>query len=98
MIGMQMITDNFLPLHLHLTIWILLNDLYFEKAPVPSWASQVAQPANTGGAGDLGWEDPLEEEMAAHSSILAWEIPQTEESHGLQSMGSQRVRHDFVTE
>ena len=46
----------------------------------------------------LGWEDPPEEEMAAHSSILAWEIPRTEESHGLQSMGSQRVRHDFVTE
>jgi len=39
-------------------------------------------------------EDPLEEEMATHSSILAWEIPWTEEPGGLQSMGSQRVRHD----
>ena len=39
----------------------------------------------------LGWEDPLEEEMATPSSILAWEIPQTEEPGGLQSMGSQRV-------
>ena len=37
----------------------------------------------------LGWEDPLEEEMAMHSSILAWEIPWTEEPGGLQSMGSQ---------
>ena len=38
----------------------------------------------------LGREDPLEREMAAHSSILAWEIPWTEETGGLQSMGSQR--------
>ena len=36
----------------------------------------------------LGWEDPLEEEMAPHSSILAWEIPRTEQPSGLQSMGS----------
>ena len=42
----------------------------------------------------LGQEDPLEEEMAIHSSILAWEIPWREESGGLQSMGSQRVRHN----
>ena len=39
----------------------------------------------------LGWEDPLEEEMATHSSILAWRIPWTKEPGGLQSMGSQRV-------
>ena len=42
----------------------------------------------------LGWQDPLEEEMATHSSTLAWEIPWTEEAGGLQSMGSQRVEHD----
>ena len=42
----------------------------------------------------LGREDPLEEEMATHSSILAWRIPWTEEPGGLQSMGSQRVGHD----
>ena len=42
----------------------------------------------------LGWEDPLEEGMATQSSILAWEIPWTEEPGGLQSMGLQRVRHD----
>ena len=42
----------------------------------------------------LGREDPLEKEMAAHSSVLAWRIPWTEEPGGLQSMGSQRVRHD----
>ena len=40
----------------------------------------------------LGWEDPLEKEMAIHSSILAWKIPWTEELGGLQSMGSQKVR------
>ena len=42
----------------------------------------------------LGQEDPLEEEMATHSSILAWKIPWTEEPGGLQSTGSQRVVHD----
>ena len=42
----------------------------------------------------LGQEDPLEEETATHSSILAWEIPWTEEPHGLQFKGSQRVGHD----
>ena len=46
----------------------------------------------------LGWEDPLEEEMATHSSILAGIIPWTEKPGGLQSMGSQRVRHNGVTE
>ena len=42
----------------------------------------------------LGGEDPLEKGMTTHSSILAWEIPWTEEPDGLQYMGSQRVRHD----
>ena len=42
----------------------------------------------------LGREDPLEKEMAAHSSTLAWKISWTEEHGGLQSMGSQRVGHD----
>ena len=42
----------------------------------------------------LGWKDPLEKEIATHSSILAWEIPWTEEPGGLQSMGLQRVGHD----
>ena len=45
----------------------------------------------------LGWEDPLEKEMAIHSSTLAWKIPWTEEPDRLQSMGSQRVGHDWVT-
>ena len=45
----------------------------------------------------LGWEDPLEKEMATHSSIPAWRIPWTEEVGGLQSTGSQRVRQDSAT-
>ena len=49
------------------------------------WATQVQS---------LGWEDLLEKEMAAHSSILAWKIPWMEEPSRLQSMGSQRVGHD----
>ena len=64
------------------------------------WASLVAQrlkhlPAmQETWVQSLGQEDPLEKEMATHSSILAWRIPWTEEPGGLQSMGSQRVRHD----
>ena len=46
----------------------------------------------------LGWEDPLEKEMATHSSILALEIPRTKEPGGLRSMGSQRIGHDLATE
>ena len=42
----------------------------------------------------LGWEDALEKGLATHSSILAWRIPWTEEPGGIQSTGSQRVRHD----
>ena len=45
----------------------------------------------------LGQEDPLEKEMATHSSILAWRIPWTEEPGWLQPMGSQRVRHNWVS-
>ena len=48
-------------------------------------------------AWSLGWEDPLEKGMATHSSILAWRIPWIEEPGGLQSMGSQRVEHNWVT-
>ena len=51
-------------------------------------------PAN---AGDVGQEEPLEKEMAIHSSILVWGIPRTEKPGGLQSMGSQRVGHNSAT-
>ena len=65
-----------------------------------SWASLVAQMGRNPPAmqetrvQSLGQEDPLEEGTATHSNILAWRIPRTEEPGGLQSMGSQRVRHD----
>jgi len=64
------------------------------------WAFLVAQMIKSLSAiqetqvGSLGQEDPPEKGMATHSSILDWEIPWTEEPGGLQSMGSQRVRHD----
>ena len=64
------------------------------------WASLVAQMVKRLPAiretwvQSPGWEDPLEKEMATHSSTLAWKIPWTEEPGRLQSMGSQRVRHD----
>ena len=67
------------------------------------WASLVAQSVKNPPAmqetwvQSLGWDDPLEEGMATHSSILAWRIPWTEGSVGLQSMRSQRVWHDCVT-
>ena len=65
-----------------------------------SWASLVAQRLKhlptmpETWVRSLGREDPLEKELATHSSILAWRIPWMEEPGGLQSMGSQRVRHD----
>ena len=65
-----------------------------------SWASLVAQLAKNLPAmretwvRSLGLEDPLEKEMATHSSIVAWRIPWTEEPRGLQSAGLQRVGHD----
>ena len=65
-----------------------------------NWASLVAQMVKHWPAmqetrvKSLGWEDPLEKEMATHSGTLAWKIPWTEESGRLQSMESQRVIHD----
>ena len=80
------------------TVWVL------ELGRGWAGASQVGLmvrnlPANAGDirmqAWSLGWEDPLEEGMATHSSILAWRVPWTEEPGWLQPMGSQRVRHDW---
>ena len=59
-----------------------------ERNPPAMWETWVRS---------LGLEDPLEKEMATHSSILAWRIPWTEEPGGLQSRGSQRVGHDMQT-
>ena len=73
---------------------------FFSKYFYLFWVSLVAQrlkhlPAmRETQVQSLGWEDPLEKEMATHSSIHAWRIPWTEEPGGLQSMGSQRTGHD----
>ena len=75
----------------------------FEREIWVSWASLVAQrvkhlPAmQETWVWSLGQEDPLEKEMATHSSTLAWKIPWTEKPGRLQSMESQRIRHDWVT-
>ena len=63
---------------------------------VPQWLRihLLVQETQETRVGSLGWEDPLEKEMATCSSILAWRIPWTEEPSGLQSVGSQRIRHD----
>ena len=72
-------------------IWTMLHGLSASlvvqtvKNPPAMWETWVQS---------LGWGEPLEEGMATHSSILAWRIPWTEEPGGLQSTGSQRVKHD----
>ena len=67
-------------------IFLYLDSLVTQmvKSLPAMWETQVQSP---------GWDDPLEKEMATHSSILAWRIPRTEEPGGLQSMGSQGVGH-----
>ena len=72
-----------------------LHGYYFQLG-FPGGAVVKNPPANAGDKRiqSLAWEDPLEEEMAAHSSISAWKIPWTEESGGLQSTGLQRVGCD----
>ena len=83
-----------LSMHAHMYI-------YMKSESESEWASLVAQrlkplPAmRETWVQSLGQEDPLEKEMASHSSILAWRIPWTEEPGGLQSTGSQRVGHDW---
>ena len=68
----------------------ILASLEAQRAENPS---AIQEPQETQ-VQSLGGKDPLEEGMATQSSILTWRIPRTEEPGGLQSMGSQRVRHD----
>ena len=65
----------------------------------PLWLSgeRIPLPMQETWVQSLGREDPLEKEMTTHSSILAWEIPETAKLGGLQSMGLQRVRQDWAT-
>ena len=94
--------DNFLENKDHVIsvpTWSVFNSYLLIK----EWASFVDQSVKNLPAVQetwvlsLGLEDPLEKKMAAHSSILVWKISWTEEPGGLQSMGSQRIRHDWAT-
>ena len=74
------------------------------RSYIHNWASLVAQMVKNLPAmqeiriQSLGQKDPLEKGMATHSSVLAWKIPRTEKTGGLQSVESQRVRHNWATE
>ena len=84
-------------------LMVKLKLQYFGPSDAKNWftgkdpGSSVVKnpPASAGGTGNLvqslGWEDPLEEELAAHSSILTWEIPWTEEPGGLQCLGCKEL-------
>ena len=75
-----------------------MTDTFTWTTDFPGGKEVKSTPANTGVTGDAGLipglEDPLKEEMATHSSILAWKFTRTEEHGGLQSTGSERIRHD----
>ena len=88
-------TDDAFAFHFYTVYTTFLNWIW------PVWASQVALVAQKSACQSgrheirvrfLGWEDPLKEGMATHSSILAWRLPWTEETGGLWSIGLQRVR------
>ena len=71
------------------------HSIAFTYIGFPRWLSGKNSPVvHETRVQSLGQEDPLEEGMATHSSILAWRIPWTEEPGGLQSIGSQRLGHD----
>ena len=84
-------TENYLFFSGNIIRWIILTKLGF-----PGGSDSKESTCKAGDQGSIpGLErSPLEKEMAIHSSILAWRIPRTEEPGRLQSMGSQRVRHD----
>ena len=110
LIGYTPIQNNFKKKSEHRTTFVILNlgwpALHLRDTDTElrmSWASLLAQMVNNlpiileTQVWSLGQEDPLEKGMATHSSIPAWKIPWTEEPGGLQSMGSQRVGHDWKT-
>ena len=75
----------------------LYFDILYILCMVFPVGSEVKNPPAKQKNRSLGREDPLEKKISTHSSIFAWEIPGMKEPDGLQSMGSQRVRHDLVT-
>ena len=79
---------NILPQHIkrqNFIIYLLVQSTFIQG--FPGGVVVKKPPVNAGTAGDLGLEDPLEEGMATHSSILPWRIPGTEEAGGLQPIG-----------
>ena len=74
-----------------------ISSLYLFMASLVAWMVKHLPTMQETWVWSLGQEDTLEKEMATHSSIHAWKISWTEEPGGLQSMGSQRVRHDWAT-
>ena len=74
--------------------WTRLSDFHFRFwLPVVARTIKNLPVVRESQVRSLGWEDPLEDGIATHFSILAWRIPWTEEPGGLQSVGSQRIRH-----
>ena len=90
---LKRVLPSILPCYLNVTS----IDFQFIVAGLPGWLVKNPPVIQKMWVWSLGREDPLEKEMATHSSILAWEIPWTEEPGGLQSMGLKRVRHSLAT-
>ena len=84
-------SDSFV---LHALYTILLLPLKLLKASLVAQTVKCLPAVQDTQVRSLGWEDPLEKEMATHSSLLIWRIPRTGEPSGLLSMGSHRVGHD----
>ena len=93
-------SDSFLKLLLFHTRMIVMPKMRIRRLPWwfrwlrNVWETSTIQETRVQ---SLGWEDPLEKEIATHSGIIAWKIPWMEEPGGLRSMGSQRVGHDWAT-
>ena len=83
-------------LRVHISNIVVFLGTWWESEGFPTWLSgkRISLPLQEMQVQFLAQEDPLEVEMEIHSSILAWEIPWTEETGRLQSMGLQRVGHD----
>ena len=76
-------------------VYIFITNLYKQRASLVAQRVKRLPAMRETWVWSLGWEYPLEKEMATHSSTLAWKIPWMEKSGRLQSMGSQKVRHDW---
>ena len=80
---------------LHLRLYLDHVNRFIKDFPIPQMVKKLPAMQETW-VWSLGWEDPLEKGMTIHASIFAWKIPRTEEPGGLQSVGLQKVRHDWA--